>query len=110
MGLGVIRLGFFAVGRHRPPWPLSMLRLWLIGWAMGGMAFVCLGVTSLRYAKGDYVSLPTSAPFIYKVLWVLVPVGMIGFFVALLTWMGLQQNQKRGPRSEQQTHNSASHP
>jgi hypothetical protein len=83
LGLGGVGIGI-AIGQLRELRSPAVMRLWLIGWAMGGLALVCLGVITVRYAKGLYVSVPASAPLIDRVLWVLVPVGGGGFFAHCL--------------------------
>jgi hypothetical protein len=111
VGLVSVWLGIFGAHANRTAassrdehlhqrWSPAEVRLWLIGWAMGGLGFVCLGVSTLRYAKGPYVSVPASAPVIDKVVWVLAQVGAAGCFVTLFAWMMLRPRQERRSHPE----------
>ena len=94
--LGLGGVGMAIALRHGDVRSPAEVRLWVIGWAMGGLALFCLAVIALRYAKGSYVSIPTSASLIDMVLWGLVAVGAAGFFVALFASIRLWQRRERG--------------
>jgi hypothetical protein len=102
LGLFSVWMGIYGVRVRKVQLPRSPAErwLWLIAWVMSGLGMVCLGVSVLRHAKGQSVSVPTSAPLIDHVIWVLVFVGMVGGFSVLLAWMGVSSSaqEKRARR------------
>ena len=48
----------------------TQARLWLLLWTVMGLGLVGYAITLLRYAQGNHVVVPASAPFIDRAIWV----------------------------------------
>ena len=112
LGYGAVWAGIYAAhanrttvyDRNRPPqrrWSATKATLWLIAWVTGGLACVCLGVTMVRCAKGQYVSVPAGASLIDQVILVPAQVGMLDFFIMLFPWAKVRQSLERRSHPEE---------
>ncbi len=75
-------------------------RLWLVGWAISGLASFGLAVTEWKYTKGQYVSVPASASLIDQIIWSASLVGIIGVFVAICLYSARQVPENRSRRGD----------
>lgn len=50
-------------------WSPTETWLWRFAWITIGLGFNCLGLTALRYSKGQYIVVPPNAPLIDHVIW-----------------------------------------
>jgi hypothetical protein len=112
IGLGSAWAGISRVRANRSPVPdgdeqvrrpmsLTEIWLWLTASVIGGVGLLLLGLTTLRYAKGQYIVVPASAPLIDRVMWILAIVFMCGNFALLyaLAWVR-RAHERHSPRAD----------
>ena len=88
-----------AWSEERPISP-SERKLWRISWVLSTLPMFGLAVTEWRYTKGGYVSVPTTAPLIDHMIWILTVVGIIGESAAICVYATRQVREDRSRRGD----------
>ncbi len=81
-------------------WSPAEAWLWRFAWMVGGLGFICLGVTALHYTKGQYIEVPGNVPLIDRVLWVSSFVCIAVSFAALFAGAMIVSAHERRTRRE----------
>jgi hypothetical protein len=116
MGLGELWVGWYLPHAHArraaptdsdtPVTVFSSLRgrlWWRIAFTMAGLGFICFGITTLRYTRGQYVSVPATAPQIDQAIGILAIICICGSLAIGVAWalaQTAQQNSKRRTRRD----------
>lgn len=64
-------------------WSPTQAWLWRFAWITIGLGLNCLGLTALRYSKGEYIVVAPKAPLIDHVIWISSFVCLGGGFALL---------------------------
>jgi hypothetical protein len=71
---------------ERRLWMRAERWLWMIGFGLPGLGFICLGILGLRYSSGLYIQVPASAPWFDQALWRFLMVGIVAGFFGMGAW------------------------
>jgi hypothetical protein len=80
-----------------PPQPVTPAEqgLWNIGWVVMGLGVFCLGMTTLRYSRGQFIVVPASAPLVDHIIWGLFFVCFLGGFAVMGTGLWIRRLHAR---------------